>query len=157
MKHLIFLLIFFLIFSGCIDYEKSFVKTISELNTPKKIASYMYNNFRYSYQPYGVKTPMELFILKEGDCNDFSNFSTYVGVFHGYKAWQVRFLKSDINHWISVFEVSGEFIIIDNRYYDITKYNSIDDIVNFYSLFYEDFLGYEIYDYQLNLLTSSYI
>lgn len=157
MKHLIILLIISLIFSGCIDYEKSFVNIISELDTPKKISLYMYNNFEYFYNPIGTQTPIQLFYTKKGDCNDFSNFAAYVGNLHGYTVLQIRLLKSDINHWIAVFEVDNQFVFIDNQYFNITEYKSINDILFFYSLFYEDFLGYEIYDYKLNLLSSFYI
>lgn len=132
--------------------DNSFYETILELNTPGKISQYMYNNFNYSYQPYGVKEPLELFITKKGDCNDFSNFAAFVGNYHGYTVYQVRLLKENINHWIAVFKVNNHFIYLNNQYLNIDKYEYIYDIIDFYSIFYKDYLGYEIYDYKLNLI-----
>ena len=154
---IIILLLLTLLLSGCnfVTPDTNFIKLIIESDTPQKIGTYMWLNFVYEYQPYGVKTPYQLYLCKKGDCNDFSNFAIYVAHCNGYEAWQIRikYRDSNINHWLGVYKEGDYYTYTDNRNYIVNHYDSFLDIVNIHCLVKgKTWEKYEVYDYENNFI-----
>lgn len=126
--------------------DLEFIQTIEQLDTPEKICQYMFFNFKYELQKYGVKTPYELWKTKKGDCNDFSKWVEFVGSYHGYETYQMRLIKEGINHWLGIFKIEGKYYYTDNQFYCSTPYVSLEEIFNTYNLINNSkYSGYEIY------------
>jgi hypothetical protein len=154
MRKLILVLILIMLFlTGCsstIPNDTEFMQVVEGLNTPEKIAQYMYFNFEYEYQAYGVKTPLELFNLKKGDCNDFSNWIASIGYYHGYETYQLRMIFDGVNHWLGIFDMGNYLIYTDNQFINTTPYNSFEEIAEFYSIVSgKKLIDYEVYNYEL--------
>jgi hypothetical protein len=151
------LIILSIILSGCspaifnlnsfvMPDDTEFMETIKELDTPLKITQYMYFNFDYKMQKYGVKTPYELWKVKKGDCNDFSNWVNFVGNYHDYETYQMRLIKEGINHWLGIFKIDGEYYYTDNQFFNSTPYNSLQELFDKYNIINKNiYTGYEIY------------
>jgi len=161
-KYIIILILIALTLTGCGIYnlnyfvlpdDLEFIQTIEELDTPLKITQYMFFNFDYKIQKYGVKTPYELWKTKKGDCNDFSNWVAFVGNYHGYEMYQLRLIKPGINHWLGIFNIDGEYYYTDNQFYCSTPHASFKSIYDFYNIIYNNkYIGYQVYDYNTNLI-----
>ncbi len=143
------------IVSSVLPNETEFNQTIEELNTPRLICLYMQDNFKYKYQPYGVKTPFELYISKIGDCNDFSNFGVYIADLHNYETYQIRivFNDSDIAHWLGVYKEDKGLTYSSNKLYSYLGFNNFREIVNDYCNKKERIcLEYKVYDRELSIV-----
>jgi len=94
----------------------------------------MQDNFTYKFQPYGVKTPLELYLSKIGDCNDFSNFGVYIANIHNYKTYQIRIVFNDSNiaHWLGVYQEENGLTYSSNKLYSYLGFNTFEEIVNHY-------------------------
>ena len=162
MKKIIILIIISFLLSGCSIYnpynfimpdDVEFIQVVESLDTPLKIVQYMIFNFKYEYQAIGVKTPYQLWKIKKGDCNDFSNWVRVLGNYHGYTTYQIRMILKGINHWLGVFDISGELFYTSNQFYCVNPYKSFEDIVKFYCIVHQkELIKYQVYDYDMNII-----
>ncbi len=72
----------------------NFIEAADRLNSPELIATYMQNNFSYSYtrgEAEGVKSAEQIFQDKKGACYDHALFAAYCLKRNGYdKAWGAK-------------------------------------------------------------------
>lgn len=72
----------------------NFIEVANRLNSPELIATYMQNNFSYSYtmgEDEGIKSAEQIFKDKKGACYDHALFAAYCLKKNGYdKAWGVK-------------------------------------------------------------------
>ena len=162
MKKLILTLIFLLIFlSGCGFYnlgsftlpdDIEFITLIEELDTPEKICQYMTDNFEYENNSITLK-PHQLFLIKKGNCDDFSLFATFTANYHGYETYQIliEFPLNDY-HMIGVFKEGDYYNISENTFYIQCFCETFREIMNFY--LYRDWLSYIVYDYDMSVIEN---
>lgn len=168
MKKTILLILLLMFLSGCGLYNLSnfimpddieFLALVEELNTPKKIGTYMEENFDYKVNPY-VLTPYELWKIKEGDCDSFRDFGRFIANWHRYETYWIGIFYSDVTgkHCIAVY-------VEDNVYrYSITNgqtyfwgFDTFRQIVKVDSLlFHRTWRKYIVYDYYNNIVEQVY-
>ena len=113
-KLLILLILSIFLLSGCnVIYNLSnfvlpdnaeFLALVQELDTPQKIGDYMLKNFTYQLHTYYAPNPYQLWLTKNGDCNDFATFGMFIANYHGYETYLIKiFDKTLIKHYISVY------------------------------------------------------
>jgi hypothetical protein len=160
-KKVFILILLTMLLTGCgivssvLPNETDFKQVIEELSTPRLICLYMQDNFEYQLQFYGVKTPLELYLSKVGDCNDFSNFGVYIADHHNYDTYQIRivFNDSDIAHWLGVYKEANGLTYSSNKLYSYLSFNSFKDIVKNYCNKKERvYVGYKVYDREMSLI-----
>ena len=160
MKKLLFLYILFIfILSGCGIYNLNnfvlpdnieFLALIEELDTPEKICNYMLENFTYETNSI-LLNPYKLFITKNGNCDDFSFFATFIAHYNNYETYQILIefpLKK--YHVIGVFKEGNYYNISENLLYIECFCENFREIMNFY--FYKNWLSYNVYDYDMNIV-----
>lgn len=154
------MLIIFLL-SGCGVYnlnnftlpdDAEFLALIQELDTPRKVSNYMIENFIYKANPYTSISPYTLWKTKVGDCNDMAAFAGLIANYHGYTVYQLKIFYDGFKHLIAVYSEYNCYSMTDNQYYYCCFLDFID-IVYFDSIRREvDWLKYEVYDYNMNLI-----
>ena len=151
-------------FAGCVVYninhfvipdDQEFLETIEKLENPGIICNYMANNFVYE-KHFNSLSPYQLWKTKKGDCNDFSNFATFVADYHGYETYQIwTFFKEGDSHMLGVFVVNGKYDYSSNWLFYHTQFDTfikiVDHNMNYYSSLYE-LKSYKVYDYGMNLV-----
>ncbi len=166
MKKIIIFLILTLLLSGCSVFNLNdfvlpddieFINTINELDTPKKICSYMKEYFTYETHLFYEPDPYTFWKLKRGDCTDFANFGTFVASYHGHETWQVHiYFNSSYFHIIAVYKESYGYSFSSNQFYypkDDIYHNNFQECVDRDFLFrLDDWVSYEVYDYNMNLI-----
>ena len=160
MKKLLVLFIILTIFlSGCGIYHLSnftlpddteFLALIQELDTPEKIGNYMKDNFIYETNSI-LLNPYQLFITKNGNCDDFSFFATFIAHYNNYETYQIL-IKFPLEeyHVIGVFKEGNYYNISENLLYIECFCENFREIMNF-SL-YKNWLSYIVYDYDMNIV-----
>ena len=142
-------LILIILLAGCsfvMPDDTEFMELVKTLDTPMKISQYMFYNFEYEYQAMGRKTPYQLYVLRKGDCNDFSNWVYWIGKYHGYKTSQLELRFVGPDHWLGIFDMGNYFIYTDNQFINTTGYDSIEDIVESYDArTIREIKGYKVY------------
>ena len=93
---------------GMSSYDPKFISLLNELSNPLKLLDYLNENTQYT-KHYGMYTPYEFYLKKEGDCLDYAVFSCYVLNYHDYVVYNVyiKFLYEPGEteaHAITVFE-----------------------------------------------------
>jgi len=93
---------------GMGSYDSQFISLLNKLYNPWKLMDYLIDNTQYT-EHYGIYTPYEFYLKKEGDCADYSVFSCYVLHYHDYVVYSVciYFLHEPgetEGHVITVFE-----------------------------------------------------
>lgn len=135
----------------------SFTKLIKELKTPALIGKYMKDNFTYKYQVKGVKTPYQLYKEKVGDCNDFSQFATYIATKNNYETYQIRMTRegSDIAHWLGVYVEDSKYTYSSNQYYCKVRFNNFREIVDYFNKSNNRiWIEYKVYDCKMNIIKT---
>ena len=160
MKTLLVLFTVLTIFlSGCGFYnlnyftlpdDTEFLALIQELDTPEKTCKYMQDNFEYENNLIKL-TPYQLFLIKKGNCDDFSNFATFFPSYHNYETYQIfiEFPSNDY-HMTGVFKEGDYYNISENTLYIECFCENFKEIMNSY--LYRGWLSYIVYDYNLNLI-----
>ncbi|MEW5767791.1 MAG: hypothetical protein AB1797_09220 [bacterium] len=82
----------------------SFQETISQLDTPEKVAWYAGNYFEYESTPNKFCEPEEIFNLKKGACDDQMGFQAYALSRHGYEAYILQQVTVDFGHAICLYK-----------------------------------------------------
>jgi len=166
MKKIILILTLTILLSGCsvldlgdfvLPDDINFINTINELDTPKKICSYMKDNFTYKTRLFYQPDPYAFWKLKKGDCTDFANFASFVANYHGYETWQVHIYYDEPSfHIIAIYIESIGYSFSSNQFYypkDDVYYNNFQECVDRDFLYrLEGWISYEVYDYKNNLI-----
>jgi len=133
--------------------DLEFVALIKELGTPRKICQYMKDNFGFEKHPFRTLTPYKLFLLKKGDCDDFSNFATSIAHYHGYEVYQIKMkMNFFINHVIGVFKEDDYFNISNTIYYLYCERRTFSEIIDCFT----GWISYVVYDYDNNIIETGY-
>ena len=132
------LLVLMLLTTGCgifnltnfvMPDDLEFIAVVESLDTPEKIGNYMTENFTYKIHGLYASDPYTLWKIKEGDCNDFSTFGTFVANYHGYETYQIEIYYGTMYaHYLGVY-VEDMYSFTDNRSYHY-GFNTFKDIVN---------------------------
>ena len=123
MKKIILFLILIILLSGCSDIvlpnDIEFINTIKTLDTPENICNFMQDNFTFKDNFYNAPDPYNLWLIKEGDCDDMSTFATFVANYHGYTTYQIHlyFEGACICHSLAVYLENGKYTYSSNQYY----------------------------------------
>ena len=161
MKKLFLLLILFIfLLSGCngiynLNYftlpdDAEFLALIQELDTPEKIGTYMLDSFTYETNLI-LLNPYQLFVTKNGNCDDFSLFITYIAHRHNYETYQILIeFPLGKYHMIGVFKEGNYYNISENTLYIECFCNNFKEIMNFY--LYRDWISYIVYDYNMKII-----
>jgi hypothetical protein len=167
MKILLLLVVFTIALSGCsalynlngfvIPDDYGFLRVIESLDTPANICQYMYDNFDYKVHAHYAPSPYQFWQIKEGDCNDYSTFVTFVADYHGHETYQIAlyFEGTIISHMIGVFKVNGKYNFSDCWNYMPIQADSFREIVNYYCSGYDTrwvISGYEVYDCNMKII-----
>ena len=169
MKKAILISIILIFLTGCGFYnlnfftlpdDAEFIALIQELDTPKKICQYMVDNFTYEPHAFYILNPHELYLIKKGDCDEFSNFAKFAANYHNYETYQIKiFYKGTLKkHTIAVFVENGYLSVVDFSYY-FAGFHTFSEIVNFngkYMIPHRDWRKYIVYDYDMNIVEINY-
>ena len=169
-KTLLLLYIAFLILflSGCGIFnldgwitpsDDDFIACIEKLDTPQKIGDYMIENFTYQHHSIYAPDPYQLWLTKNGDCNDMSTFAIWVTNYHGYETYQIEifYRGMQITHWVGVYDegIPG-YSITNNQYYDCW-FDNFKDIVDYSSyLIGKTWTKYKVYNYWNDIIKIGY-
>jgi len=163
-KIFILLILSILLLSGCssiynlnnfvLSDDAEFLALIQELSTPQKICQYMADNFTYEAHLGKPLDPYQLYLLKKGDCDDFTNFNRYFSNYHGYVTYQISIYYENYNgHCITIYKENGSYNFSDNQYYFSVNYNTFIEIVEL-DCFLQNLTWseYIVYDYDMNII-----
>jgi len=119
--------------------DPSFIATIEELDTPKKIGDYMVKNFTYELHDPGCQDIYILWKTQNGVCADFANFGTTIADYHGYETYEINAVanypgyETDVGHALGVYAEDGRYTYSSNQYYySGIKFNTFEEIVDDY-------------------------
>jgi len=137
-----------------------FLALIKELDKPEKICQYMADNFGIEEHPYNTLTPYELYKIKKGDCDDFSNFAVFIANYHGYETYQILMLfpkpiyPIDTWHAIAIYKENNCYTFSELQRYnpDGKCHNSFNDIMQIFG----GWTKYKVYDYDMNIIETGY-
>lgn len=160
MKKFILSLILIIFLSGCSFSNTSdeFLDTVITLHTPEKICNYMQDNFNYKENFYNDPDPYQLWLIKEGDCDDMSAFATFCANYHGYLVYQIHlyFKGACICHSLAVYLENNKYTYSSNQnYYPIYASNFDDIVLDYFEHDKRVINYYEIYDYNMNLIEKN--
>ena len=164
MKKLLVLFILLILFlTGCSIYnlntfvlpdDLEFLALIQELDTPEKICQYMTDNFESEEHPYITLTPYQLYIIRKGDCNDYSTFSVFIANYHGYETYQIKIFYKNNNykHMLAVYK-ENKYSFSDCEIYCSARYNTFSEIVE-YDCYLRDEIWskYIVYKYDMDMV-----
>lgn len=109
--------------------DKSFEEQVSNLN---------FGNFKYQYDQGNIITLPNIFLQrKQGDCDDFQLMNQFIQKYYGYTDVYIVYIKFEKFklHYSTIIKDSDGYRQLD--YYVISqKYNTIDDVRNFYKELY---------------------
>ena len=167
MKKIFILVLLTMFLSGCssglfnlsnfvLPDDEEFLAVIEELDTPEKIGDYMVENFTYEPHISNILTPYELYVIKKGDCDEFSNFAIFIANYHGYTTYQIKIFYNDTiyYHVIAVFKENNKYNFSDNQYYFFVEAIDFKEIVEYNYFLHSDkmWIKYIVYDYNNNLI-----
>ena len=97
----------------------SFAETVSPLNTPEKIASYLWKHFAFEHDQrlFGKadywQSPSEFLSRGRGDCEDFAVFAAEALKTHKIPAFILNIYGQRYAHTICIFKLAGKYGAID--------------------------------------------
>jgi len=162
MKKVIILILFTILLTGCGTFnldgfvmpdDLEFLMVVQTFDTPEKIANYMEDNFTYKLFRYANFSPYNLWKNREGDCNDFACFGTFVANYHGYETYQIKIWYKDasLTHRIGVYrEDIYSFTDTVYYYYGFKTFKDIVEESGYHTGF--RWRSYKVYDYENNLI-----
>lgn len=134
----------------------SFSTTVSDLDTPQKVYSWMQQNFTYNADVTSAdefRDPQTTFNLKSGDCDDYARFADYVLKQHGYKSDVMSVYNSKQGHSVCVWaDANGKLNYLSNNSYVVL---TADDLAAVAKSIYADWKIYAIYPNQEGVLRSA--
>jgi len=166
MKKIILLIIILIFLTGCsglynlsnfvIPDDLEFIALIKELDTPERICNYMKDNFipmefnKYDYDPY------EMWKIKTGDCNDYSNYAKFCAHYNGWKVYQIYIRFRDCAHIMNIYKITNGYLLSDWDYLHPNIYNDFNEILEFFIGLNSDWTFYKIYDYDMNIVEQGH-
>ncbi len=111
-----------------LDRSLSLSFLASELQTPEKIAKYMWKHFLFEQdqRQFGQEeywqTPEEFLQTQKGDCEDFAVFATALLRLNGVNAFTLNIYGDGFAHTVAVFEENGLYHVIDGT--DVVRYEA---------------------------------
>ena len=111
----------------------------------------MIDNFTYKENISSNPDPYNLWLIQEGDCNDFTTFAIFVANYHNYTTYQIciHFKGIIAKHVIAVFVENGYLSIVDFSYY-FYGFDTFREIVDFnekYMIPHREWSKYIVYDF----------
>lgn len=113
-----------------LDRTLSLTDLSTQLNTPEKIAKYMWRNFLFEkdQRQFGQEeywqTPEEFMSTKKGDCEDFASFAASMLRANGVNAFILNVYGDRFAHTVVAFEENGLYQVIDGT--DVIRFNAKD-------------------------------
>ena len=168
MKRIIPLVIILILLTGCsglynisnfvLPDDLEFLVLREELDTPKKTCQYMDDNFECENNSITLD-PYKLFVLKKGNCDDFSLFTVWIANYNGYEAYQIFMefpfwvYETSAGHVIGVFKEGNFYNISDTTSYIKCNCETFKEIMELYP----DYNSYIVYDYDMNIIKKEKI
>ena len=168
MKRVILSIIILIFLTGCgifdlgdfvLPNDLEFISCIEESNTPKKICNYIKENFSYKENLFYSPDPYELWLIKEGDCNDFCTYAIFGANYHNYPTWQIiiYFKGTFIKHILAIFLEDDKYTYLNIKAYCPICASNFGEIVSDYFINHElELKSYKVYDYNVNLIGEGY-
>ena len=169
MKKTILLISILVLLTGCsglydpsnfiLPDDSEFLALIQELENSEVICQYMKDNFSYKLNIFNPLNPYQLFLTKEGDCDDFSNFAVFFANWHGYGTWQIKIYHkyAVIKHFIAVYKENGKYNFSDGQYYIFREAINFKKIVEYdCCLQRKNWTKYIVYDYWNDIVETGY-
>jgi hypothetical protein len=168
MKHLIVLFIFLTLFLiSCtlppkiVSINKietqttpEFIEVIKTLDTPKKIGTYMKNNFEGEIHIFYNLTPYELYKTKKGDCQDACAFSMFIANYHGYEVYKMLVKEKTFSwHVLTIYKEKGGYTFTDVFTYNNTVWEKPRDVLKVSG---DKWICYTLFDYNMNIIETVY-
>lgn len=143
--------------------KAEFMTIVEKLDTPQKISDYMLENFTYQKHTFYAPSPYQLWLTKNGDCNDMSTFGVFMADYHGYETYQIQiFYKGTLwRHCIAVYVEEGGMSFTDNWYYFNNWgdwFETFKEIVEFDCKYFlgKELKKYIVKDYENNIVKVGY-
>jgi predicted transglutaminase-like cysteine proteinase len=102
-----------------LDRTPSLTDLASQLQTPEKIAKYMWRHFLFEHdqRQFGKEeywqTPEEFLATGKGDCEDFAIFAHELMKSLGMRSFILNVYAPNFSHTVAVFEENGQYHVID--------------------------------------------
>jgi len=135
--------------------DMAFINVVKELQSARQICQYIHDNFTYKAHLFYGLSPYELYLTKEGDCNDFSTFAVFILTFHDKTAYQIRIFCKHLSttHYITAFYNGDKLEYIDNWSYLEIAADSFEEIVKDACLIRKwDWKKYVVYNYNMEIV-----
>lgn len=156
-----------LFLAGCGNYnlnyftipdDLEFIETITDLDIPQKISSYMIKNFTYEAHRFYAPDPYILWKIGKGDCNDFATFGVFIANYHGYETYQIEiFYKGTLKkHYIAIYNEGIWLSTTDNQYYYFGFDNFEESVDYVCYIRFKTWTKYIVYDYNMNIIERGY-
>ena len=132
---------------GLYQDDPEFINLVKTLDSPKKIVKYMEDKFNYKVL-WGLHSPYQTYLSKEGDCGDYAVFASFIAHFHGYECFHVIMSRtsSDVQHAITVYNMGDHYTYSSVYLYFSQRFNSIEECVNHCASTY---IGYNLSSYEV--------
>ena len=119
--------------------KAEFMTIVEKLDTPQKISDYMLENFTYQKHLFYAPSPYQLWLTKNGDCNDFATFGVFVTHWHGLnETYQIKiyYCGTIIKHFIAIYIEDDGLSFTDCQYYNLClpdgyRFNTFKEIVEY--------------------------
>ena len=136
--------------------DDEFIVLVQELDTPEKICAYMKKNFTYTKNAFYSPNPYQLWLHKEGDCNDLCTFAIFMANYHNYTTYQIHiyFQKTLIKHMLAVYAENNKYTYSSAKVYYPIYVPDFHWIVSHYLSIHSEyeFESYKVYDYNMNII-----
>lgn len=134
-------------------YKPEFEALVAELDTPFKINAWLTANVRYTADKTEYwQTPVETYIRRKGDCDDYARFAVHCLNEHKYDASVLMIIKSPIGHATAIFPDKNSLVTICN--WGLVDHLS-HDISQVTKFWFADCDGWVLFDEDLNMIEGA--
>ena len=163
MKKIVLLFIIIIFLTGCgivnLDYfvipdDIEFIYCINKLDTPEKICNYMKDNFIVISYHKKAFSPYEMWLNKNGDCNDYSTFAIFCANYHNYEVYQMCINLIVTSHMVGIYRVENGYLVSSWDYLYPQIYKNFQEIINIFA--FQNWREYTVYNYDMNIVGQGY-